>query len=159
MSEFFRNKGIKKLSPTARYLVDYSTNCRHSDSLALAMRKQYYRAALEVLFVRHRIEVVVSKPRDHVCQRTFKDYVRTVVKKLGLSEDLIHEADIIDSCDTRDVLSSIVTQVMCARVIESLILLDRWMAVQETVDGGYVGMHRIFNPEISPGGLAIVASR
>lgn len=159
MSEYFRNKGIEKLSSSLRHLAVQSTSRWNSESLNSATRKHYYRAVLEVLFVRHGIKRVVGRQPDRLYRRPFNEYVRAVVEKLGLSADLIQEADIIDSYDTRDVLCSIVLRGMCAGTIETLILLDRYMAVRERLEGGYVGLHRLFNPEISPRSWAIVASR
>ena len=163
MSEYFRNKGIKELSPTLRHLAVQSTSRWNVDSVASMTRKHYYRAVLQVLFARHGIEAIVGKQRDNIYLKLFKGYVWTVVEKLGLSEELreklIEEANIIDLYDTGDVLSSIVLRGMCASIIESLILLDRYMAVRESLEGGYVGLHRLFDPEISPRGWAIVASR
>lgn len=159
MSEYFRHRGVEKLSSTLRHLAVQSTSRWNADSLSSTTRKHFYRAVLEVLFARHGITAAVGKQRDHVYQRPFKDYVRTVVEKLGLSEDLVEEAHIVELYDTRDVLSSIVLRGMCASIVESLILVDRYMAVREAMEGGYVGMHRLFDPEISPRGWAIVASR
>jgi hypothetical protein len=82
-----------------------------------------------------------------------------VVEKLGLSESLIQEADIIDSYDEKDILAWVILRGMCAGVLESLIMLDRYMAVREALTGGYVGLHKLFDREICPRGWAIVAFR
>lgn len=82
-----------------------------------------------------------------------------MVQKLDLPESLINEANIIDNYSEQMVVSAVCLRGMCAGVVESLILLDRWMAVKEALVGGYVGLHRIFDADVSPRGWAIVAAR
>ena len=48
---------------------------------------------------------------------------------------------------------------ICAGVIETMIILDRWLYLHENMTEGYLGVHRLFNPSISPRGWAIVALR
>ena len=89
----------------------------------------------------------------------FKEYVRTVVQKLNLPETLIEEADMIAEDNDQKVISAVCLRGICAGVVESLIILDRWIAVKEQLTHGYVGLHRIFDGTISPRGWAIVAAR
>jgi hypothetical protein len=159
MSKFFREKGIEKLSSRVRHLAVHSIARWSVDGLNLLTRKQFYRAVIQDLFVRHGIEVAVGRMGEPVYRGTFEEYVPAVVKRLGLSENLVQEADIVDSYDTQDILASIVLGGMCASILESLIIVDRYMAVREAPSGGYVGLDGLFNPEVSPRGWAIVASR
>ena len=159
MSKFLREKGIKKLGRDARHLAVHTVPRWTPDSLNTMTRKHFYRAVLEVLFVRHGIDPVVGRTPDHVYRGPFKEYVRVAVKRIGLSERLVQETDVVNSYDTPDVLASIVLRGMCASILESLIVLDRYMAVRETLAGGYVGLRRLFDPEVSPRGWAIVGSR
>ena len=126
---------------------------------SLTIRKHYYRALLQVLFVRHRLNLTVGKLRDHVYRNGFNEYIRNVVQKLNLPETLINEANIIENYSDQMVVSAVCLRGMCAGVVESLILLDRWMAIKEQLMGGYVGLHRIFDANVSPRGWAIVAAR
>jgi hypothetical protein len=89
----------------------------------------------------------------------FAHYVRKVVEKLQLPSVLIDEAEQIADYDEQKVLAAICIRAMCASVIETLILLDRWLVIQENLKDGYVGLHRIFNRETSPRCWAVVASR
>jgi hypothetical protein len=81
------------------------------------------------------------------------------VQRSQLPSILINEANIIENYDDSKVMTAVCMRSMCAAVIETLIVLDRWMAVRETLCEGYIGLHRIFEAQISPRGWAIVAAR
>ena len=142
-----------------RHLAVQATSRWTVDTLAATIRKHYYRALLEILFARHGLTPTVGKLRDHVYLNGFKDYVRNVVHKLKLQETLIDDVDAIGEYSDQEVISAVCLRGMCAGVVESLIILDRWMAVREQLMDGYVGLHRIFDATISPRGWAIVAAR
>ena len=127
--------------------------------MAMTIRKHYYRALLEILFARHGLKPTVGKLRDHVYLSGFKEYVRNVVQKLKLPDTLIDEADMIGEYNDQKIISAVCLRGMCAGVVESLIILDRWIAIKEQLRDGYVGLHRIFDATISPRGWAIVAAR
>jgi hypothetical protein len=162
MSKFFRDKGVKKMSRDFRDLASHCVKRLtpdHLNEIKVQAGKHFYRAVLEVLFVRHGIDSVVGRTPNSVYLKPFVEYVRTVVRKHRLSESLIEEADIIYSYAVEDALASMILRRMCAGVLESLIILDRCMAVREALIGGYVGLHMLFERETSPRGWAIVASR
>ena len=127
--------------------------------MALTIRKHLYRALLEILFTRHGLTPSVGKLPDRAYQMGFKEYMCTVVQKLNLPETLIDEAETIGEYNDQKVISAVCLRGICAGVVESLIILDRWIAVKEQLKHGYVGLHRIFDGTISPRGWAIVAAR
>ena len=97
--------------------------------------------------------------RDQYYRKSFQDYVIAVVKKLSLPIDLASEASIVDDYQESSLTAAVCMRAMCAAVIESLILVDRWMYMHENMKEGYIGLHRIFEEQISPRGWAIVAAR
>lgn len=158
ISQYCREKEIK-LDQSLRQLAVQAINRWTLESTSLTIQKHFYRAVLEVLFIRDDIDMKVGKLRDHIYQKGFKEYLRAVVEKLKLDERLIEEADMINMYDDQKVITAVCLRGMCSAVVESLILLDRWMAVKEQLRDGYVGLHNIFDSEISPRGWAIVATR
>jgi hypothetical protein len=159
VSQYFREKGIN-LDRSLRALAVHAAKQWTVDAMSSGIQKHFYRAVLEVLFTRHGIvDMQVGRCRPHVYENGFKEYVRTIVERCKLPEILIDEADIINEFNDLKVLRIMCLREMCADVLESLIQLDRWMAVTEKVGNGYVGLHRIFEAETSPRGWAIVAAR
>jgi hypothetical protein len=112
-----------------------------------------------LLFNRHGLSPTVGKLPDNLYQKGFDHYVRGVVQRGRLPSVLIDETEIINAYDDHKVMTAVCMRAMCAAVIESLIILDRWMAVREKLIEGYIGLHRIFDPQISPRGWAIVGAR
>jgi hypothetical protein len=102
---------------------------------------------------------VVGRIPRRVYLQGFGHYVRKVVERLQLPSSLIDEADLISNYEDQKVLAAISMRAMCSAVIETLILLDRWLAIRETMEDGYVGLHRIFSAEASPRCWAVVAAR
>jgi hypothetical protein len=148
------------LDRSLRALAVHATKQWTVAAMSSGIQKHFYRAVLEVLFTRHGIvDMQVGRCRPHVYESGFKEYVRTIVERCKLPEILIDEADIIKEFNDLKVLRIMCLREMCADVLESLIQLDRWMAVTEKVKNGYVGLHRIFEVETSPRGWAIVAAR
>jgi hypothetical protein len=105
-----------------------------------------------VILVRHGIQVTVGKLREHFYRDGFDDYLRKVIKRLELPEYLISEARIAEECTRDQILAAVCMRGMCAAVLETVILLERWIYVTENVTAEYLGLHRIFNPIISPRG-------
>ena len=130
-----------------------------AESLAFTIRKHFYRAVLQVLFTKHNLNPTVGKMRDQHYRKSFTDYLHAVRHKLSLPVDLTAEAEIVGKYNEADMVAAVCMRAMCAAVIESLIVLDRWMYMRENVQVGYIGLHRIFNAKISPRGWAIVAAR
>jgi hypothetical protein len=114
---------------------------------------------LQLLFNRHDLNPTVGKLPDSFYQKGFEHYLRGVVQRSQLPSILIDEANIIEGYNDNKVMTAVCMRSMCAAVIESLIVLDRWMRVRETLCDGYIGLHRIFDTQISPRGWAIVAAR
>ena len=129
-----------------------------TESATLTVKKHFYRAVLQVLFVRHELDPVVGKFRKNVYQQPFEHYVQAVVQRHRLPEVLITHAD-IKEYDDKNVIAAVCLRAMCAAIVESLIVVDRWMALREQNSYGSVGLHRVFDAQISPRGWAIVASR
>lgn len=158
ISQCYRQRKIK-LDHWLHHLAVQATSRWTFDTMAGTIRKHYYRALLEVLFARHGLTPMVGKLRDHVYLNGFKEYVRIVVHKLKLPETLIDEVDTIDEYNDQKIISAVCLRGMCSGVVESLIILDRWIAIKEQLMDGHVGLHRIFDATISPRGWALVASR
>ena len=158
MSQCFRTRKIR-LDQHLRQLAVQATSRWTTDSLESTKQKHFYRALLQVLFIRRDLNPVVGRMPRGAYLKGFAHYVRKVVEKLQLPSVLIDEAERIADYDEQKVLAAICIRAMCASVIETLILLDRWLVIQENLRDGYVGLHRIFNTETSPRCWAIVASR
>src|SRR5215471_10100950 len=107
--------------------------------MAATIRKHYYRGPLEILFAHHGPTPMVGKLRHHVYLSGLKEYVRKVVHKLKLPETFIDEVDAIGEYSDQNVISAVCLRGMCAGVVESLIILDRWIAIKEQLTDGYVG--------------------
>ena len=90
---------------------------------------------------------------------SFHGYVQAVVKRHNLDIDFSSAADMADKYDEKDMNAIVCMRAMCAGVIESLIIIDRWMYVSENLPGDYVGVHCLFDEKISPRNWAIVAAR
>jgi hypothetical protein len=129
--------------------------------LSFTVRKHYYRAVLETIFIPHNLSPRVGKIRCQYYRGTFSNYVDAVRTKLDLEGELLFEPDVTDLYDEKDMIPMVCMRAMCAAVIESLIILDRWMYVRENMQekDGYIGLHRLFDPQISPRHWAIVATR
>ena len=123
------------------------------------VKKHYYRSVLQVIFVRNGVDPVVGRLRHHVYEKGFREYVCTVVERLDLPERFIEEANIIKNYSDQKVVAAVCLSRMCAAVVKSLIVLDRWLFLWENLSNGYVGLHRIFDEGISSQGWAIVAAR
>lgn len=158
ISHCFRKRHIR-LDQPLRHLAVQSTSRWTTESLKLTTQKHFYRALLQGLLVRHDLNPVVGKMRRGVYLKGFEHYVRKVVEKLQLPSVLIDEADIVSGFTDDKVVAAICMRAMCASIIEALILLDRWLVVRESLQNGYVGLHRIFNAKASPRCWAIVAAR
>jgi hypothetical protein len=129
------------------------------ESLRRTIRKHFYRAVLQIILGRHHLNPMIRKLPDRFYDHGFEEYVRAIVQKLQLPTVLINEAGIIHEHSDRDITAAVCLRGMCTAVVESLIVLDRWMAVREEMKDGYVGLHRIFHAQISPRGWAVVATR
>jgi len=129
------------------------------ESTRRMIRKHFYRAVLQILLDRHNLNPKIGKKREHFYENGFKEYVRALVRKLQLPTILVDEAHIIQEYSDREVMVGLCLRAMCGAVVESLIVLDRWMAVREDTDIGYIGLHRIFDSQISPRGWALVGTR
>lgn len=158
MSRCLRQRNIY-LDQTLRQLAVQATSRWTPESLEITTRKHFYRALLQLLFVRHDLNLVVGKLPPGAYLKGFEYYVSKVVQRLQLPCELMDDAEVIQGHTDNMILAAICMRAMCASVIETLILLDRWMAIREHVQGGYVGLHRIFNPQASPRCWAIVAAR
>lgn len=89
---------------------------------------------------------------------SFADYLAAVSEKHNLTINLAAEADIINDHNETKVTAAVCMRAMCAAVTESLIVLDRWLYIQENFNG-YIGLHRPFEETVSPRGWTIVAIR
>ena len=158
LSRAFKERNVQ-IHQTLRGLAVQVTNRWTKESMILTVRKHYYRAVLHVLFTRHSLDPVVGKQRDSTYEKGFQHYVRTIVQRLNLPETLIEEANLIEHHDDGKVVAAVCLRGMCAAVVESIIILDRFLAITENLVNGYVGLHRIFDPEISPRGWALIALR
>jgi len=158
MSHCFRERGIQ-LDQDLRQLAVQATSRWTTDSLEVTTRKHFYRALLQVLFDRHGLDPVVGRMPPGVYRKGFGFYVRKVVERLQLPSELIDEAELLNDYNDQRVLAALCMRAMCSAVIETLILLDRWLVIQENLKEGYVGLHRIFDAETSPRCWAIVATR
>lgn len=157
LSRYFRERNIQ-LDARLRNIASHGSRWT-VDSLRLTVRKHFYRSVLEILLARHKLNAMIGKFRGHVYDKGFKEYVRIVVDKLQLPPVLIDEADIIQEYSEKDIIAAVCMRGMCTGVAESLIVLDRWMAIREATTTGYIGLHRLFDPQISPRGWALVAKR
>ena len=99
------------------------------------------------------------RQKDRVYEAGFEAYVTSVVERNGLSETLIKEVGIIDDYNVESMYPALCLRAMCAAVVESLLVLDRWMFVKENMSDGQVILHKLFDSEISPRRWAIVAVR
>jgi hypothetical protein len=95
----------------------------------------------------------------HYSEGGFEVYLRKVVEKLDLPDFLVDEANLIEKYTAEKIIVAIFLECMCSAVVESLIVLDRWISVREKSEVGYVGLHRVFDLDISSTGWALVASR
>jgi len=82
-----------------------------------------------------------------------------VVQRHGLPETLIEEVGIIDEYKVESMYPAVCLRAMCAAVVESLLILDRWTFVKENLSDGHVILHKLFDAEISPRRWAVVAVR
>lgn len=158
LSNCMRGKNVE-LSLSLRQLSTAVVHFWNPETLQLVVKKHYYRSVLQVLFLRHGLDPVVGRLRHHAYEKGFQEYVRKVVAKLNLPATFIEEAKLIESYNCRRVLSAFCLSRMCAPVIKSLIVLDRWLMLWERLNDGYVGLHRIFDEGISSQGWAVVAAR
>jgi hypothetical protein len=158
MSRCFQSKGYRinrHLGNLAVQLITQST----SQSLEFTVRKHYYRALIHVLFTRRGIDPIVGKLPNSTYRNGFRHYVQTIVKKLQLPEGLVEESSSVEHLSDTDITTAVCLRGMCAAVVESFILLDRWLFLRENMKEGYLGLHGIFDSEISPRGWALIASR
>jgi hypothetical protein len=123
------------------------------------VRKHFYRAVLEVLLSQHNLGTTVGRMRNHHYESGFQHYLDAVISKLELPKSLLDEAGIVDDYDERKLIGPLFLRAMCGAPVESLIMLDRWIAVREKLEHGYAGLHRLYDPKISPRGWALVAAR
>jgi hypothetical protein len=158
ISQCYRERKVE-FDRWLRHLAVQATSRWTVDTMAVTIRKHYYRALLEIIFARHRLTPTVGRLQDHMYLNGFKEYVRNVVHKLKLPETLIDEADAIGEYSDQKVISAVCLRGMCSGVMESLIILDRWIAIKEQLMDSYVGVYRIFDATVSPRGWAIVAVR
>jgi hypothetical protein len=158
MSHCFRLRNIH-LDQILRQLAVQATSRWTPESLEITTRKHFYRALLQLLFDRHNLNPIVGKLPPGAYLKGFEHYVSKVVQRLQLSSALVDEAETLNGHNDNTILAAICMRAMCASVIETLILLDRWMAIREHGQAGYVGLHTIFNPQASPRCWAVVAAR
>lgn len=163
LSKLFRDKDIQ-LSYSLRQQASQCVDEWTIKTISTTVRKHFYRAVLEVLFQRHGIlngdsNRYMLRQKDRVYEAGFEAYVTSVVERNGLSETLIKEVGIIDDYNVESMCPALCLRAMCAAVVESLLVLDRWMFVKENMSDGHVILHKLFDSEISPRRWAIVAIR
>ena len=142
----------------------------------IMFRKHLYRAILQHILLKHGLVSADDRPKLHstgkLKSRFFTQgyiyYAKEALKRIGFAEKLTQE-QIVEGYEevahlAYRVVVVVTLRALCASLVESLILMDRWAYVKEELDkaaelgrrGGAVKLVELFHPATSPRGWAVV---
>ncbi|TPX39235.1 hypothetical protein SeMB42_g06399 [Synchytrium endobioticum] len=173
------------LGYTARNLACQATGRWNVDSTELSYTRLFYRALLQCVLVDLNVidtangevdeanTVVVGRFKKNVAAKGFATYARAALKRLNvesgsISDDMLEQYEKRYSKERKRLAISWTLRSISSSLLESLILIDRFLFVGEEIERVYsnrddtdvaVDMYPVFSPVESPRNMIIVARK